>query len=327
MHTSLQLKNMPVEFINVIPLNPLVSSCDIKVMYSGANRNQSYFTKPVASAMAASLPNIPIVGEFLEHCEDYGDHGQEMVIDAKGVKYIKRTVPYGVVPADTKIAWQTFIDDDGVEREYLMCQGFLWTGRYPECERILERGNGQSMELHSASLKGNWAIPPNEVDEYFIVDEAVFSALCILGENVEPCFEGANVSAPTNILDNSDYSLGKNKFTDEMSQFMLDLKEALNSEEGGEKMFINKDGQKVENPIVTDPNTNVGDFAKDPKDMTPEEKAKAEKEAADSAIDPKKVEEDKAKAEEEKKMANCSKDEEDKAKAAAEKKETDKCFR
>lgn len=263
MNKSIPSRNTDTQFINIVPINPLISLCDIKVMYAGKNRNKSYFRKDVVEKMANSLPNIPIVGEYLEYQEDYNDHGNEMIIDSNGVKFTKRTIPCGVVPSDTKIAWKNFIDDDGVEREYLMCQGYLWTGRYPETERILSKGNGQSMEIDQGTMKGNWAQLPNEEEEYFIVDEAIFSALCVLGEDIEPCFEGANVTTPTNIL----YSLDKDDFTIKMSQFMLDLKDALSSKEGGEKMSnvnetVNSElGQDIETPIVENTTTNVEDFA------------------------------------------------------------------
>ena len=36
------------EFINIKPCNPLISECEIKVMYVGDNRNRSVITKDVA---------------------------------------------------------------------------------------------------------------------------------------------------------------------------------------------------------------------------------------------------------------------------------------
>lgn len=272
MHMSIP-QTMAAEIINVNPINPLISACEIKVLYWGKNRNRSYISKEVATKMANSLPNIPIVGEYLEQVNDFGDHAQETVIDSQGIRTIKRTVPYGVVPADTKIVWKTFLDDDGVEREYLVCQGYLWTGRYPECARVVEKGNGQSMELDVDSIKGEWSTIDNDETEYFIVSDAVFSALCILGEDVEPCFEGSSVTAP-NIL----YSLNKDEFTTEMAQFMLNLKAALDNEGGNEMSKVIKDaidnpetkdftvdGQGVENPVVDNTNNNddnSSDFAK-----------------------------------------------------------------
>ena len=34
------------EFINIKPYNPLISECEIKVMYVGENRNRSYIFRP-----------------------------------------------------------------------------------------------------------------------------------------------------------------------------------------------------------------------------------------------------------------------------------------
>lgn len=49
MHTSVKLDS-PVEFVNLTPLNPLISKCEIKVCYVGEtpNRNGSVITKEVA---------------------------------------------------------------------------------------------------------------------------------------------------------------------------------------------------------------------------------------------------------------------------------------
>lgn len=51
------------EFINLQPLdlNPLMSSCEIKVFYLGINRNGSYIDKQTAQEMAKTLRGTPIV--------------------------------------------------------------------------------------------------------------------------------------------------------------------------------------------------------------------------------------------------------------------------
>ena len=56
MHQSIATIDAP-EFINLQPLdiNPLMSSCEIKVLYIGQNRNRSFITKEVASEMAKTL--------------------------------------------------------------------------------------------------------------------------------------------------------------------------------------------------------------------------------------------------------------------------------
>lgn len=59
MYKSIATIDSP-EFINLQPLdkNPLMSSCEIKVLYLGANRNHSFITKEVASDMAKTLSDI-----------------------------------------------------------------------------------------------------------------------------------------------------------------------------------------------------------------------------------------------------------------------------
>ena len=162
--------------------------------------------------------------------DDYEDHGQEMIINRDGIKFITKTIPYGAISETAPIVWKKFLDRDGVEREYLVCKGFLWTGRYPHLNSVLENSKGQSMEFFPESIQGDWAKFENEDREFFIFNEASISALCILGDDVEPCFEGASVGKPE-IL----YSLKKDEFKQEFNNFMLELNKVLtyNLKEGG----------------------------------------------------------------------------------------------
>lgn len=68
MHESQPRLDLPCEMINVVPINPLISKCQIKVCYVGdePNRNGSVITKEVAREMANSLPGSPIVGTYNE---------------------------------------------------------------------------------------------------------------------------------------------------------------------------------------------------------------------------------------------------------------------
>ena len=251
-------KGSHLEFVNIQPLNPLISKCEIKVLYTGKNRNRSFISKEVATKMANSLPGTPIVGQYFYQTGDFGDHGEEeLVIDEKGIRFIKSTVPYGFVATYAKGGWQNVVDKDRVEREYLLTESYLWTGRYPDCKRIIEKGNHQSMELDRDSLvgewskiSGEWSKFENDEHEYFIISDAVFSALCILGEEVEPCFEGANITKKGGIM----YSLDRDEFKEKMLDFMADLKDALNNlgYEGG-KQVENLNNPTIETPVVETP--------------------------------------------------------------------------
>ena len=189
---------MEQSLINITPLNPNLSECHVKVLYHGLNRNGSYISKAVAEKLANKLPGTPIVGLFSEEKQDFEDHGERVVIN-NGTPQLKRvTKSFGFVKQDTKVWWQSF-EENGEKRDYMMCEGYLWTEAFPEVKRVIEKGNWQSMEFMPQSLKGEWAEMNHEKGKnslFFVVEDASFRALCILGEDVEPCFETAAIGAP-----------------------------------------------------------------------------------------------------------------------------------
>ena len=234
MHQSIATIDSP-EFINLQPLeiNPLMSSCEIKVLYLGENRNHSYITKEVATEMAKTLRGAPIVGYYKEEKEDFRDHGERVTFDDEGVKFECMTKPYGFVAPDAKVWFQKFEEKDEfgnqLTREYLMTTGYLWTGQYEEAKLAIDEGRPQSMELDPETLDGHWSTNNKTGMDFFIINDAIFSKLCILGEDVEPCFEGASVTAPEV---SKKFSLDDD-FRKTLYTMMQDLKFAL---EGGNNM-------------------------------------------------------------------------------------------
>ena len=76
--------------------------------------------------------------------------------------------------------------------------------------------------------------------DFFIINDAIVQKICILGDDVEPCFEGASVTAP-NV--SSKFTLDDN-FRHTLFSMMQDLRDALN--EGGQQM------KDLENTVVVD---------------------------------------------------------------------------
>ena len=244
MHQSIATIDSP-EFINLEPLdiNPLMSKCEIKVFYLGENRNHSYITKDVATEMAKTLRGAPIVGYYKDSKEDFADHGEKVTFDDEGIHFECMTRPYGFVAPDAKVWFQKFDDYDdfgnSVTREYLMTTGYLWTGQYEECKSVVEGdGKPHSMELDEETLDGRWSENIKTGMDFFIINDAIISKLCVLGDDVEPCFEGSSVTAPkVSASFNLDDGFKRTLFT-----MMQDLKAAL---EGGNKMSLD------ENTVVT----------------------------------------------------------------------------
>ena len=255
MHRSVATIQNP-EFINLTPLdiNPLMSSCEIKVFYLGENRNRSYISKEVARDMAKTLRGAPIVGYFSDADGDFKDHGERMIIDGDGIKFDCLTKPYGFVAPDAKVWFQTFEDTDDfgnvIEREYLMTTGYLWTEQFPECKCAVEGdGRPHSMELDENTLDGNWSKNQKTGIDFFIINDAIISKLCVLGEVVEPCFEGSSVKSPEV---SASFTMVDDTFKNTLFSMMQDLKFAL--EGGKESMPENENMTTIEEtPIVTEP--------------------------------------------------------------------------
>jgi hypothetical protein len=142
-----------------------------------------------------SLKNVPIVGFWREDVNNFGGHSKKLEISDEGFKVVDLTKPIGVIPENTELSWETLREKDGyTEHEYLCCTGILWSGRYEECEKILDDGSNQSMEIVLDKYH-------YDDDDVMVIDDAHFSALCVLGKdkdpdiNVEPCFEQAGIES------------------------------------------------------------------------------------------------------------------------------------
>lgn len=243
------------EFINITPYNPLISECEIKVLYIGENRNHSYISKEVATEMANTLPGCPIVGYYREEKQDFGDHGERITCDIDGVHFSCLTKPYGFVAPNAKVWFQKFEDTDEFGnvtiREYLMTTGYLWTGQFEEAQRVIDKGNPHSMELDEDTLDGKWSQNLKTNTEFFIINDAIFSKLCILGEDIEPCFEGSSVTAPEVSSSftkevSSSFTKVDDNFKKTLYSMMQELKVAL---EGGEKMDNDKNNTNFSNSL------------------------------------------------------------------------------
>ena len=230
------------EFVNITSISPFASKCEIKVLYVGENRNRTVISKEVATEMAQTLPGCPIVGYFSEKEEDFRDHGEQVIIDGDGVKFKCLTVPYGFIAPDAKIWFKEFEDTDDFGnteiRTYLMTEGYLWTHQYEEAKKIINEGRPQSMELDQDSMKGYWSTNSKKGVDFFIINDAIFTKLCILGEDVEPCFEGAEVTSPNvsaNFTKDDNFSKTLFSMMEELKTLTYSLKEI---NKGGEEMPV-----------------------------------------------------------------------------------------
>ena len=260
-----------VELINITPYNPLISKCKIKVCWVGdnPNRNKSIITKEVAKELANSLPGSPIVGYYNENNGDFEQHNK--IIELKDGKFRLKptTQAYGFVDLSAK-PWFEKFDDEGTIREYLVTEGWLWTEQFPECKRVVEKGNNQSMELSDIGLNAHWTKDGKGNNRFFIINEAIISKLCILGEDVEPCFEGAQIKVEFSMEDD---------FKVKLFSMMEEIKNMLN--EGGSSM----DNQVLDNEVVEKQDPAVDPVVEEVEPVVTEPEAQPEGEPATDFAD------------------------------------------
>lgn len=219
------IMNFPITvYGNLEKYNETISKGRCRIFYKGRNRNGTYITPEFAEKLLSSAPYTPVKGIYDIEDEDYTDHGE------------KRTEGriYGIVPENPNVTWEKHLDDDGVEREYACVDVLYFTALYPEAGKIDTKG--QSMELYKDSIKGEWKIVDGA--RSYVFTDACFLGLQVLGDNVEPCFEGAAFYTMYNTL------------TEFMRKFEEYQNTNQNHKQGGNAMptinFKISDGQKFD---------------------------------------------------------------------------------
>ena len=246
MYTSLPAQDA-CEFITYPTINPLVSQCQIKVLYVGENRNGTVISKAVAVEMGKKLPGSPIVGYYNKEDQDFEGHNKDIEWNGETYDIIDMTKPYGFIGENAHVWFQKFQDEDGVIRDYLLTEGYIWSGIYPESQRIIDKGNNQSMELDKDTLQGNWGISNQNNGRVFIINDATITKLCILGENFEPCFEGAQITGSAQF---GEYSLQNDlsKLREAIAAMSKQIQEYERSSQMEDQVIQEQEQEVIETP-------------------------------------------------------------------------------
>ena len=165
--------------------NEVLSKARCRIFYKYENRNGTYITDEFAEKLISSLPYAPVKGIYQE--DDYTDHGLQR--DQGRI--------YGIVPESPNVVWEAFLDEDGITRTYACADVLIFTALYKEASEII--GKSQSMELYAPSLKYHEAIIHNK--RVIVFDDGCFLGLQVLGDKVEPCFEGASFYTLQNTIE------------------------------------------------------------------------------------------------------------------------------
>lgn len=230
METRLLKKmNFSIEPVTEIEeVNPIISKARVRIFYTGLNRNLTYITEEFAEKLLKTLPYTPVGGLWEKDAEDFTDHG------GGGTENREKFQTFGVVPENPNVAWEEHLDDDGVMRKYACCDVFLWTARYKAAREIPKKA--QSMELYIDSIKGQWK--RDGATEYYEFIDGHFFGLLALGDDVEPCFEGAAFY---------EFDSSAKEFFKELKNYTLS---AQKEHIGGTEMETNLNQPVEETPVV-----------------------------------------------------------------------------
>ena len=174
-------------------INEQFALVDIMLCYEGENRNRTLISKESIENALYSLYGCPIIGERVikdNGEEDFGTHGGKIVVDSNGIRFEQTTKAFGFITKEAvdNAKWVTVTEKDGhTNHNYLQLKGcFIWNQRFEEVSELLDKDYPQAMEISVKSSEYN-------SDNYLVIKDFVFTAACILGSDVEPCFESASI--------------------------------------------------------------------------------------------------------------------------------------
>lgn len=187
MSITIEKRNLPVQFEQMDSgKDDRFQKVKIWIAHTGQNLNYTVFSKDVLEDMSKTLPYVPIVGFMEKNSEeenDFSDHRQRITVENNKVEVEYMGKAYGFIPEEPNAQFE-----NRGGKEWLTCEGYLWT-KFAKAIEIFDRADGsksQSMEIDNVD---------GEVDERgrLVFSKGRFSALCILGEDVNPAMAGSTI--------------------------------------------------------------------------------------------------------------------------------------
>ena len=171
---------------DICDINESFASARLKAFYLGGNRNGSFISKASAEDAIPTMFNCPIVCNYDVESDTIGGHDMDIVpTDSGDIKLINLTSAIGVIPAGAKYSFESIEEEDGSVHEYFVVDAILWK-RSPAYDKIKRDGIvSQSMEITvtDGHMHG----------DLYVIEKFIFTAFCLLGDDVEPCFESASL--------------------------------------------------------------------------------------------------------------------------------------
>ena len=196
---------------NLCEINSSFDTGVLRVAYTDANRNGSFISKDAYERCIKTIYNCPVVCNYNRDDNSIGGHDSEIVsTEDGGLRLVNITQPVGVIPESANYYWENITEENGSVHEYLCVDVLLWK-RQEAYRKIKEDGiTSESMEV---------TVKDGRFDKnsgYYVIEDFEFTAFCLLGDDVEPCFEQAALEV-----------FSANEFKQQMTDMMAELKETF----------------------------------------------------------------------------------------------------
>ena len=178
--------NLPVTYEVSDYVDDRFKKVKIWIAHTGENLNYSIFTRESLEKMSETLPYVPIVGYIEKNEEDendFSDHRNSITIKDGDVNIEYMCHAYGFIPEGAKSSFEI---RDG--KEWLVGEGYLWTKFEKSVDIFSNSNNSKSQSMEIDNIDG-FIDNEGRVN----VDNARFSALCILGDDVAPGMQGSTI--------------------------------------------------------------------------------------------------------------------------------------
>ncbi|VIF91902.1 Uncharacterised protein [Clostridioides difficile] len=167
-------------------------SVKLRIVNIGKNLNKTKFSEESIKNAESTICNIPILG-YLEYDDDdeiidFDNHNiiTKIIKCPDGLKIEKRYMerPIGVIPSDTRITYEEYNGET-----YLCATGYVWKCYANEGYQLLLDSDEKSVSMEISVFEGE-----ADVDGYYDIKKFTFLGVTVLGDDVTPAIQGANIT-------------------------------------------------------------------------------------------------------------------------------------
>lgn len=201
----------------------------IDIAYTGLNRNNFIISEEAFENSLKTIHGIPVVVNYDIESNTIGEHDELVILNKENKieNIINLTQGIGFVPPNPKLEWVEFKEENGEIKKYLRTEVFIWKRMMGYDYIKAKEFTNQSMEIHIVTGK-------KDKDKAFEITEFEWEALCLLEDDIEPCYENAKLD------------LNFSKLT---AKIQMSLENKKESEKMSEKTNSNLETPVVE-PVV-----------------------------------------------------------------------------